>query len=209
MPSAAMSPASGDGVGNCGGPNADQRAKNNNVVLLMSSPSIATDDGGTFGFSIYAFPTEADAAKMVTDTLVQSGCGFREFTQPEGSGVGQYDGFGDSFGEGRVTWTLREDTSAGNPDIAGVDGAVFVRLDTEYLTSYRGDSYGSKDSQITVYEQHGRFVFRSSIYGACCAYGFSNSATAESYTPTLEKLLGGMEVLRPVVLQRLEEAKLI
>ena len=49
----------------------------------------------------------------------------------------------------------------------------------------------------------------TSLSGDCCTYGYSNSATSVTYSPSIEILLAGLEVIRPTILERLRDAALI
>jgi hypothetical protein len=209
MPSGAIEPAEGPGRGNCGGPNLDRRATDAGVLAVMASPELLTADGGSVGFTIYAFPSNDAATKVMNTTVSQVQCPFFEYELPEGTGAGFFDGFGDDFGEGRATWTIRDSLSVGGVDIAGAADAFHLKLESEYLTDYRGMAYGYRATVVSLYEQHDRFVFVSSLSGECCPYGFSNSAATVTFTPTLESLSAGLEVIRPKILERLREAQLL
>ena len=209
MPSAAITPAQGPGKGNCGGPNLDHRAEDAGVLAVMSSPDLTTSDGGEAGFTVYAFASSNQAAELMKATVEQIQCPFFEYELVEGTGPGFFDGFVDGFGDGRATWTIREGLSVGGVDVADAAGAFQLKLESEYLSTFRGYSYGWRSTGIAVYEQHDRFVFVSTLYGECCVYGYSNTATSVSYTPSLETLLDGLKVLRPKVLERLRDASLI
>ncbi len=209
MPSGAIEPAEGPGRGNCGGPNLDRRATDAGVLAVMTSPELLTADGGSVGFTIYAFPSSDAATKVMDTTVSQVQCPFFEYELPEGTGAGFFDGFGDDFGEGKATWTIRDSLSVGAVDIAEATDAFHLKLESEYLTDYRGTAYGYRATVVSLYEQHDRFVFVSSLSGECCAYGFSNAAATVTFTPTLESLSAGLDVIRPKILERLREAALL
>ncbi len=209
MPSGAIEPAEGPGRGNCGGPNLDKRATNAGVLSVMASPGLRTADGGLVNFTIYAFASSAAAIRVMDATVAQVQCPFFEYELPEGTGAGFFDGFGEDFGEGRATWTIRESLSVGGLDVPGATDAFHLKLDSEYFTDFRGTSYGARSTTVALYEQHDRFIFVSTLYGACCAYGYFNAATTLTYAPTLETLLTGLEVIRPKILDRLREAELL
>lgn len=209
MPSAGLTPAQGPGIGICGGANLDMRAQAAGVLVAMSSPSMQTADGGMVGFLVYAFADDESAAELMRSTSSQVQCPGYEYTLVEGTGPDHYDGFGGKFGDGKAKWTIREAVTVGAVDVPDTVGSFHVKTEVEYLTAYQGTSYGFRETTINVYEQHGRFVFIASLTGQCCAYGFSNAATTAAYTPTLEALTAGLDVIRPHVLERLADAKLL
>ncbi len=208
MPSIAFAPAEGDGVGQCGGPNGDMRAANNGVLMYAAAPGVTAPDGAIFNVWIYAFSSDEAAKATIDATYAQTGCGAREYELHEGSDVGQYDGFGGTAGA-KAVWTVRDQLAVGNPGVAEAPGAIFTNDGVEYITRSGGIDYGSRDTALAIWEQHGRFVLVSSLYGSCCAYGYSNTDAVVETTPTLEALNGVMASIRPIVLGRLGDLGLL
>lgn len=204
MPDGSLTPKQGDYVSICGGANGDLRAQNNRVLAAMAAPRGETPEGANFYFTVYAFPTETDAKSMLADTLAQASCGYREFTMAEA----EFDHFGGT-GFSRVKWTVRETTSAGSAGIDESGNAFIVKVDTEYFARTGGTDYGGRETDVILYESHGRFVLVSKLFGRCCEYGYSDVGSGRDVTPTLEQLLGGMKSLRPLMLQRLRDARLL
>jgi hypothetical protein len=209
MPSAALEPATGPGQGACGGPNLDQRAQDAGVVAVMTGQRLQTGDGGEAQIAVYAFKSSNDARALMDSTMAQTQCPFYEYTLTEGSTPGFFDGFAAEFGDGRASWTIRENVSVAAVEIDGVSSAFLRRSDVENSTTYRGVAYGDRSSSLDLYEQHDRFVFVSTLFGECCAYGYGNAAATIDYNPTTEALLAGVEVIRPKVVGRLREALLL
>lgn len=204
MPSGELTPLEGDYVGICGGPNADMRAVNNGVLLTANAPAITAPDGAILRVSLFAFASDEAAKATIDATYAQTGCGYREFKMHEGSDVGQYDGFSGTYGA-KAVWTVRENLAVGNPGVTDAPGAILISKGTEYIVHFSGIDYGSKDTVLTIWEQHGRFILLSSLYGPCCTYGYSNITAALDVTPSLDELNGVMTTLRPLVVGRLGE----
>lgn len=197
---------SGAGAGYCGGSNAISRARyfESSAQVLGSYFDIAS--GGSFTIDAYLFPDDELASKFLSASGGQANeCeGPTTYTRPES----EFDMFAPGSGDAAV-WTLAETSSAGFTPSTDADEVLSIVSNSTATTTDEGLDYGVTIDDRTIYERHGRVVLVYNLNGYHGFVGFSTGEPAWAFTPTPEAVSADIAVVRPTILQRLDDAGLL
>jgi len=179
-PAFVLQPGTGDFVGACGGGNADQRASASGVLAVVHGATYESPAGFQGFASVYAFANPSAAAEFVTRTRSIGSCA-RSYSVREGSGMGEYDGFGDTSYDRVVRWAVAETTRTETADPApggtvGTGAAVVAHREDALSTTADNQQYSAVETSVTYFEQYGRLVLVASLSSYCCTTGYRNPA---------------------------------
>ena len=179
-PGFVLQPGAGDFVGACGGGNADQRATASGVLAVVHGATYESPAGFQGFVSVYAFANPSAAADFVARTRSIGSCA-RSYSVREGSGMGEYDGFGDTSYDRVVRWAVAETTRTQTADpapggAAGTGAAVVVHREDALSTTADSKQYSVVETSVTYFEQYGRLVLVASLSSYCCTTGYRNPA---------------------------------
>lgn len=202
QPDTDFSPASGQGVGLCGGDNSDARAQSANLIARAWSGGYG-GTAGTLWVGLFSFPTPADASSFMSITAVQAtACGAGlTFQSPESD----WDIFSDDVA---TTWNIVENAGA-QPVTTPAEESF--QLSTQFVSTTRldGVNYSSTDGDVIQYERYGSVVVLYDRSGSWNPVGFGNIATTAVYQPTGVDVAALADTLRGPVLDRLRAAGVI
>lgn len=197
---------SGPGAGYCAGGNAISRALYFESSAQVLGPIFDVTGNGSVSVDAYLFPDDDAASTFLSASGGQANeCeGPTTFTTPES----EIDLFASGEGDDAV-WTLAESASAGFAPTTTADEKMFVNTTTATTTTDDEVAYSVAIDDRTIYERHGRVVL---IYNANGYHGFVGFSTGEptwAFTPTPEALDAAIEIVRPLILERLADAGLL
>jgi hypothetical protein len=201
-PDTEFDPASGQGIGLCGGDNSDARAQSANLTARAWSAGYQAPTGRLW-VGLFAFPTPEDASSFMSITAVQAtacGAGFT-FQSPESD----WDIFSDDVD---ATWDIVENAGA-QPATSPAEESF--ALSTQYVSTTRldGVNYSSTDGDVIQYERYGSVVVLFDRSGSWNPVGFGNIDTTTVYQPTPADVAALADTLRQPVLDRLRASGLI
>jgi hypothetical protein len=201
-PDTDFSPASGQGIGLCGGDNSDARAQAANVIARAWTSGYDAP-AGFLWVGLFSFPTPADASAFMTITATQAtvcGAGLT-FQSPES----EWDIFSDDVD---ATWNIVENAGAG-PATSPAEEAF--QLTTQFVSTTRldGVNYSSTDGDVIQYERYGSVVVLYDRSGSWNPVGFGNISASSVYQPTGADVAALADTLRGPLLDRLRAAGVI
>ena len=209
-PFSAPDPASGFGIGLCGGDNADARAAAAGGIAVAFSSNFLPPYSGDFNVSLYAFgaPEQASAFLAVTSSQAATCTAGIQYQLPQGTEQGQYWGFEEGVDDAAI-WNVSEAVYPAADPVPGADEALEVALINNYTTRSGGIDYVVNETTVSVYERYGSVVVISEVWGWYDRAGFGDVDPTTEHAPTLEDAYGAAALVRPSILARLRAQSLI
>ncbi|HNJ98643.1 MAG TPA: hypothetical protein PLV13_10985 [Ilumatobacteraceae bacterium] len=152
-----------EGSSFCDLPTDVERAQALNARAIAWGPGYDLPQGGSFAFDLFSFQTAADAAAFLqqladdantcTDTPVT-------YTESEAD----MDFLGESWGED-FDWNVEEASVATEVSADGAEALMRATVEQRYTTTLDGTLFTIRGTVMISFEQHGRLVIESWVYG--------------------------------------------
>ena len=181
-------------------------AQQQGATGAVHGPSWDLPDGGWFGLSVFAFPTE-DAASGYLALITEHADGCMtdpvNYTSPES----EMDLFEDGSGDDAV-WNVAEVNGAFPQPAVDADEVLRVVFEQFISTNHEGTEYSTVFTELQRFERHGRVVIATWLWGDHDSVGFSYLPDW-LYTPNDTLLDSYTAVVRLTVVGRLTSAGLV
>lgn len=183
-------PASGPGIGSCGGPNGAARAQESGSVgAAVSSLFVQGTSGHQFNAVAYSFPTADQASAYIAASREAHECPEGvTWSMLEGEGDGQHDGFTDGFADG-TTWEHAGSYASSDVTVEGADEAIVTRTEVSRTNDIEGVVFGETEIDLVLHTRHGAVVIVTILGGRCCSTGYLNVDDLTEYVPTEDDVL--------------------